>query len=97
LRIFFCLQVGNVEEVLDLVKSNNKASRTFGLGIGSDVSQGLVRGIARMGYGTSLFCSLDERLETKVQQQLANCLQPALQGKRMVISSNVFESIVYWL
>jgi hypothetical protein len=63
-----------------LVKTNNKLSRTFALGIGSDVSHALVRGIARMGRGTSAFSALDERLETKVQQQLANCMQPALEG-----------------
>jgi len=37
-----------------------------------------VEGIARVGNGTALFASLEERLEKKVIQQLQDALQPSL-------------------
>lgn len=40
----------------------------------------MVRGIARLGHGTAIFASLDERLEEKVVEQLEDALQPSLTG-----------------
>ena len=39
-----------------------------------------MEGIARAGNGTALFATLEERLETKVMQQLQDALKPSLTG-----------------
>ena len=61
-------------------------------GLGSSASHHLVEGLARAGNGTALFASLEERLETKVMQQLQDALQPSLTGNQKLFLKPVFTS-----
>ncbi|CAL8069445.1 unnamed protein product [Orchesella dallaii] len=64
--------------VLDLVASKVKHSRSFALGIGSDVDRHLVTGIAENGGGLSEFVTYSEMIESKILNQLKLALKPAL-------------------
>jgi len=70
--------VSNDDQVIKLVRSNNKSCRVFTLGLGSSASRHLVKGVARVGNGTSLFSNLNEDLRPKVVTLLKNALMPAL-------------------
>merc|ERR1711963_1205678 len=70
--------VSNDNQIIKLVRSNNKSSRVFTLGLGSSASRHLVKGVARAGNGTSIFSNLNEDLRPKVVALLKNALMPAL-------------------
>ena len=70
--------VSNDDQVIKHVRSNNKSSRVFTLGLGSSASRHLVKGVARAGNGTSIFSNLNEDLRQKVVTLLKNALMPAL-------------------
>jgi len=76
--------VSNVEELMTLVKSYNKISRVFTLGLGSSASRHLVKGVARAGNGISLFSTLDEDLRPKVVSLLKNALSPAMTNVKVL-------------
>ena len=76
--------VSNVEELMILVKSYNKISRVFTLGLGSSASRHLVKGVARAGNGISLFSTLNEDLRPKVVSLLKNALSPAMTNVKVL-------------
>ena len=76
--------VSNVEELMILVKSYNKMSRVFTLGLGSSASRHLVKGVARAGNGISLFSTLNEDLRPKVVSLLKNALSPAMTNVKVL-------------
>jgi hypothetical protein len=53
-------------------------SRSFSLGIGDSVDRALVMGIAKNAGGTHEFVSYNERIESKVLNQLKIAQKPAL-------------------
>eukprot|EP00027_Filamoeba_sp_ATCC50430_P002059 CAMPEP_0168544036 /NCGR_PEP_ID=MMETSP0413-20121227/2210_1 /TAXON_ID=136452 /ORGANISM="Filamoeba nolandi, Strain NC-AS-23-1" /LENGTH=600 /DNA_ID=CAMNT_0008574039 /DNA_START=272 /DNA_END=2071 /DNA_ORIENTATION=+ len=71
-------EVSNIDQILQLVRSYNKTSRTFTLGIGGQVSHALVEGIARAGNGTCQYVVDGEGVQVKLMKQLKSALQPAL-------------------
>jgi hypothetical protein len=70
--------VSNDQSVIKLVKENCNNARVFTLGLGSSASRHLVKGVARVGNGTSIFASLNEDLRPKVMTLLKNSLMPSL-------------------
>jgi len=70
--------VGNREEVIDLVGTKVKHSRSFALGIGNGVDRNLINGIAEKGAGTAAFVVEEELIEKKILEQLRIALRPAL-------------------
>merc|ERR1711963_273238 len=84
--------VSNDNQIIKLVRSNNKSSRVFTLGLGSSASRHLVKGVARAGNGTSIFSNLNEDLRPKVVALLKNALMPALTDLKVLwngIDNNV--------
>jgi len=71
-------QVGNNDQVHQLVKNKVAHSRSFALGIGHDVDRNLIEGIAKNGAGTAEFVVQNEMIETKILHQLKISQKPAL-------------------
>jgi len=80
--------VGNRDAVLELVASKVKHSRSFSLGIGDSVDRALVIGIAKNAGGVHEFVSFQERIESKILNQLKMAQKPALL-KPIRVSTNV--------
>ncbi|CAG7821894.1 unnamed protein product [Allacma fusca] len=68
-----------VENAINLIRKNKPFARVFSLGIGSGASVALVNGIAAEGGGVAEFViSSNEKIETKVLDQLKIALKPSL-------------------
>ncbi|XP_031572137.1 von Willebrand factor A domain-containing protein 5A-like [Actinia tenebrosa] len=71
-------EVGNTQQVIDLVARNAFKLRCFSFGIGEGASTALVKGVARAGRGTAEFVYSEDRLQPKVIKTLKSALQPAV-------------------
>lgn len=78
-------EVGNEEQILKLVKSNNDRTKIFSVGIGYGPNEYFINEIARSGGGTSLMISPKERIEAKI-----------LSLFKKIISTPVENPIVMW-
>lgn len=78
-------QVGNTREVVNRVRRacDKFGSRVFSFGIGSQVSVGLVRGIAHAGRGSYEFVSGDGDMNDVVMRQLRIAVRPILSNVRV--------------
>ncbi|KAK3709333.1 hypothetical protein QZH41_019194, partial [Actinostola sp. cb2023] len=70
--------VGNTQQVIELVRTNATSARCFTFGIGAGASTALVKGVARAGKGMAEFVASGDKLRAKVIKVLKNALQPAL-------------------
>ncbi|CAG7837495.1 unnamed protein product [Allacma fusca] len=66
------------QAVVNLIRNNKPFARVFSLGIGSGASVALVNGIATEGGGVAEFVTSNEKIETKVLDQLKIALKPSL-------------------
>ncbi|MEC7987138.1 MAG: VIT and VWA domain-containing protein, partial [Myxococcota bacterium] len=71
-------QVSNEDAVIHHCKKNASNTRIFSFGIGSGVSEHLVRGIARASRGATEFIHPKERIEPKVLRMFGRLSTPAL-------------------
>lgn len=71
-------QVDNVDALVALTKQFTHTTRIFPFGIGSGVSEHLIRAVAAAGNGTAEFLTNGEAMAPKVLRQLARAIQPAL-------------------
>jgi len=70
--------VSNTREVIEITKSVAKKTRVFALGIGSDASPELVRGVAKAGGGEARMTASGERLEPVIAGLCARIFRPAI-------------------
>ncbi|GEN05782.1 Ca-activated chloride channel family protein [Myxococcus fulvus] len=69
-------QVGNEEEILRAVLAERKTARVYSFGIGTNVSDALLRDMARQTGGDVEFIHPGERIDDKVVAQFARALAP---------------------
>ncbi|MBU8898823.1 VWA domain-containing protein [Corallococcus sp. M34] len=69
-------QVGNEAEILNAVLSARKTARVYSFGIGTNVSDALLRDLARQTGGAVEFIHPGERIDDKVVAQFAKALAP---------------------
>ncbi|MBZ4375717.1 VIT domain-containing protein [Corallococcus sp. AS-1-6] len=69
-------QVGNEEEILNAVLAARGAGRVFSFGIGTNVSDALLRDLARRTDGAVEFIHPGERIDEKVVAQFSRALAP---------------------
>ncbi|MBJ6760091.1 VWA domain-containing protein [Myxococcaceae bacterium JPH2] len=69
-------QVGNEAEILNAVLSARKTARVYSFGIGTNVSDVLLRDLARQTGGAVEFIHPGERIDDKVVAQFAKALAP---------------------
>ena len=83
-------EVSNEAKVMELVKKRagdpKLTARIFSLGIGSGASRSLVRGMARCGNGTALFCTESEGMSEKVITLLSNSVQARVTVEKVEFS-----------
>ncbi|KAF5904502.1 von Willebrand factor A domain-containing protein 5B2, partial [Clarias magur] len=75
--------LGNVGQVLELVRRNTCNARCFGLGLGSRACRRLLNGVAKLTGGKAEFLGDDERLQPKLIKCLKKALEPALTDVRI--------------
>ncbi|MHA7627801.1 VIT domain-containing protein [Corallococcus sp. M7] len=69
-------QVGNENEILDAVLAARGSGRVFSFGIGTNVSDALLRDLARRTDGAVEFIHPGERIDEKVVAQFSRALAP---------------------
>ena len=68
-------EVGNEEEIFELVRENRKSTRLFTIGIGAACNEYFIKGLARAGRGASEFIYPGERIEPKVLRLFSKIAQ----------------------
>ncbi|WP_163863199.1 VIT domain-containing protein [Myxococcus eversor] len=69
-------QVGNEEEILRAVLAERKSARVYSFGIGTNVSDALLRDMAKQTGGDVEFIHPGERIDDKVVAQFSRALAP---------------------
>ncbi|RYZ36984.1 MAG: VWA domain-containing protein [Myxococcaceae bacterium] len=69
-------QVGNESEILEAVLAARRSGRVFSFGIGTNVSDALLRDLARRTDGAVEFIHPGERIDDKVVAQFSKALAP---------------------
>jgi Ca-activated chloride channel family protein len=59
-------EVGNEDQIFELVRKNQESTRVFSIGIGAGCNEYFIKGLARAGRGASEFIYPGERIEPKV-------------------------------
>jgi Ca-activated chloride channel family protein len=73
-------QVGNESEILDAVMAGRKTARIYSFGIGTNVSDVLLKDMARQTGGAVEFIHPGERIDDKVVAQFSRALAPRVTG-----------------
>lgn len=73
-------QVGNEAEILSAVLQARKSTRVYSFGIGTNVSDALLRDLARQTEGAVEFIHPGERIDDKVVAQFSKALAPRVTG-----------------
>ncbi|SEM63782.1 Ca-activated chloride channel family protein [Stigmatella aurantiaca] len=73
-------QVGNESEILQAVLGARKTARIYSFGIGTNVSDALLRDLARQTGGAVEFIHPGERIDDKVVAQFSRALAPRITG-----------------
>jgi hypothetical protein len=71
-------EVSNTQNIINLVKENNKYSRVYGIGIGEGASKDLIKGCAENGRGRAVFLSDHENVAGKIVELLQSSLSPVI-------------------
>jgi len=82
-------EVGNTNQVIQLVAKNASTSRVFGIGIGEGASTALLKGVARAGGGKAIFVTTsgNQRLQTKMMALLRQATQAFVDDVNISISN----------
>ena len=73
-------QVGNEDEILKAVLAERKTARVYSFGIGTNVSDALLRDMAKQTGGAVEFIHPGERIDDKVVAQFSRALAPRVTG-----------------
>jgi Ca-activated chloride channel family protein len=73
-------EVGNEEEIFEIVRNNQKTARMFSIGIGAGCNEYFIKGLARSGRGASELIYPGERIEPKVLSLFCKITQKGLDG-----------------
>ena len=80
-------EVGNTDQIIKLVKANKKI-KVFTIGIGDNVSQQLVKGIAEASGAVSEFISGDnDQLKEKVMAQLNRSQSKCQENNKLMVNT----------
>ncbi|MFZ7110434.1 MAG: VIT and vWA domain-containing protein [Desulfatiglandales bacterium] len=71
-------EVGNEEEIFELVAENQESTRVFSIGIGAGCNEYFIKGLSRVGRGASEFIYPGERIEPKVLRLFGKIMQKGL-------------------
>jgi Ca-activated chloride channel family protein len=71
-------EVGNEEQIFELVRKNQESTRVFSIGIGAGCNEYFIKGLARAGRGASEFIYPGERIEPKVLRLFSKITQKGL-------------------
>lgn len=85
-------EVGNEQEVLDLVNSGPKQTRIFSVGIGYGPNEYFIRQIARSTNGASELIAAEERIEPKVLRLFRKVMSQPLKNLQVNWESEVEQS-----
>ena len=84
-------EVGNEEEIFEIVRKNQKTARMFSIGIGAGCNEYLIKGLARSGRGASEFIYPGERIEPKVLSLFGKITQKSLDSISIQWGKGTFE------
>ena len=76
-------QVGNEDEILDLVREHRAGTRVFSVGIGYGPNEFFIRGIARRGRGAAEMVAPGERIEPRLLGLYRKMLSPGVEDLRI--------------
>ncbi len=71
-------EVGNEDEIFDIVRKNQGSTRMFSIGIGAGCNEYFIKSLARTGMGASEFIYPGERIEPKVLRLFSKITQKGL-------------------
>jgi Ca-activated chloride channel family protein len=77
-------EVGNEEQIFQLVRKNQESTRVFSIGIGAGCNEYFIKGLARAGRGASEFIYPGERIEPKVLRLFSKITQKSLNNPEIL-------------
>ncbi len=77
-------EVGNEQQLLDLVSHNRLHTRVYPIGIGAGPNEYLIKGLARTGNGAAEFVYPGERIEPKVLRMFTRITGPKLEDPEIL-------------
>ncbi|MBM3267225.1 MAG: VWA domain-containing protein [Candidatus Sericytochromatia bacterium] len=86
-------EVGNEAEIVRAIASGGKTPRFFTFGIGTNVSDALIRDLARRTGGSAAFIHPGERIDDKVVAQLSRALAPRVEDLRLTFDGFAGEEV----
>jgi len=84
-------EVGNEDEIFDIVRWNQESTRVFSIGIGVGCNEYFIKGLARAGRGASEFIYPGERIEPKVLRLFSKITQKSLNNPQILWGEGAVE------
>ncbi len=86
--------VTNADQVINLVRENNKNARTFSIGIGSGCSTYLVKETAKAGFGVHEIVHSNDQVIGKVISLLKASTTPCLVDFKIEYPEDLIEFVI---
>ena len=88
-------EVGNEEQIFELVRKNQGSTRVFSIGIGAGCNEYFIKGLARAGRGAFEFIYPGERIEPKVLRLFSKIAQKGLDNPEILWSEVAVEQVPF--